>query len=57
MRQDHSLKEVIAIRTIELAGEHAAPFETEGQTHMDMDHFARVSRLVLCVRSRRGRRA
>jgi hypothetical protein len=38
------LKEVVPIRPIQLAAQHAAPFEISSETHRGRDHFGRVSR-------------
>ena len=56
-RRSQSLKEVITVRAIELSAEHAAPLETESQSHKDMGRCDRASRSTLCVRSRHGRPA
>jgi hypothetical protein len=51
MQGVHSLKEVITIRAIEMACEHAAPLETEGRNRMGTGRFGQVSQGALCARS------
>jgi hypothetical protein len=55
-QQDHSLKEVIAVGAIELAGEHATMLETGGQSRRGKGHCDRASREALCPRSQRDTR-
>ena len=53
----HKLKEVIAIRAIELAGQHAAVLETGARSRRGKGRCDRASREVPCPRSRRDVRA
>jgi hypothetical protein len=55
-QQDHSLKEVIAVGTVVLAGKHAAELETGGRSHTGKDRCDRASREALSSRSQRGLR-
>ena len=55
-QQDHSLKEVIAVGAIELAGEHATVLETGGQSRRGKDRYDRASREAPCSRSQRDTR-
>jgi hypothetical protein len=48
---------MIPVRAIELSSQHATALETEGQTHMDMDHSDQAFRATLCARSLRDLRA
>lgn len=55
-QQLRHLKEVIAVGPVEVAAQHAAILETDGETRTGMGHFARASRGVLCRRSQRDGR-
>jgi hypothetical protein len=57
MQGFHSLKEMIPVGAIMLSCEHAAPLETEGQTHMGTDRFGQVFQAALSARSPRDLRA
>jgi len=55
-QQDHSLKEVIAVGAVELAGKHATVLETGARNRRGMDRCGRAFREALYPRSRRDAR-